>query len=140
MDGVLADIARAWAVAPENEPALAEDAYEMLDRATAARRAHGSGGPVWAAARLAEGLARFLVARQMAEWNNRSYALQAAEASIDALRDAAASLPDAFTPSRAAVSAFRERLLHEWHAAQSEPDLNRIANLTVAGLRDEGHR
>jgi len=128
------DIALLWQASPAEEAALADEAYAILDRATALRRA-SAGQPDWPVARLAEGLARLLIARQMADWGHRSYAIQALEASMDALRDAAASLPDGFLPARDAVFAFRENLHREWRAAQSEPDLSRIAELSIWAMR-----
>lgn len=131
------DIARLWHASPAEDAGLTDEAYAILDRATALRRA-SAGTPEWPVARLAEGLARLLIARQMADWGHRSYAIQALEASMDALRDAAATLPDGSDPSREDVFAFRENLHREWRAAQSEPDLSRIAGLTIAGLKAIG--
>lgn len=130
----LSDIARLWNASAADDAALADEAYAILDRATALRRA-SVGKPEWPVARLAEGLSRLLIARQMAQWGHRSYAIQALEASLDALRDAAASLPDGFEPSRNKVLAFRENLHREWRAAQSEDDLGRLAELTIQSLR-----
>jgi hypothetical protein len=130
----LSDIARVWDASPEDDDALAEEAYLILDRATALRRATVS-KPEWPAARLAEGLARLLIARQMAQWGHRGYALQALEASLDALRDAAANLPDESCPSREAVTAFRENLHREWRTAQSDVDLSRVAGLMIREMR-----
>ncbi|HEY3414103.1 MAG TPA: hypothetical protein VGM51_13765 [Armatimonadota bacterium] len=131
---VASDIARVWNASPAQDAALADEAYTILDRATAVRRA-SVGQPEWLVARLAEGLARFLIARQMAQWGHRSYAIQALEASLDALRDAAAGLPDGFDPSRDSVLAFRESLHREWRAMQSEEDLGRLAALSVRQIR-----
>lgn len=128
------DALRVWNASSEQDASLPEDAYEMLDRATALRRA-SVGGPEWPVARLAEGLARFLIARQMADWGHRSYTIQALEASLDALRDAAASLPETFVPSPAEVLNFRQNLHRAWRDAQSDPDLSRISGLTIAALR-----
>ena len=132
----LSDISRLWNASPEQDAALTDEAYAILDRATALRRA-SVGQPEWPVARLAEGLFRLLIARQMAQWGHRSYAIQALEASLDALRDAAASLPDGSNPSRDAVFAFRESLHREWRAVQSEEDLGRLAALTIGEMRDQ---
>jgi hypothetical protein len=134
-DECRADISRIWDSTPADDAALSEAAYEILDRATALRRV-SAGKPEWPVARLAEGLARLLVARQMAGWGHRSYAIQALEASMDALRDAALELPDEFIPSREEVFAFRDTIHREWRAAQSEADLQRIAGLKISALRD----
>jgi len=133
-DAVRADIARFWNVSPAQEEDAAADAWEALDRATTLRRA-GRDGPRWAEARLAEGLARLYVTRQVAEWGNRSYALQALEAAIDGLRDAVAGLPEDFDPPPAEVAAFREAVLLEWRAGQSEPTQDRYAALSIPALR-----
>lgn len=134
MDEIRADIRRMWDVAEADEAEVASRAFEMLDRATAVRRATKS-GPDWAAARLAEGLARMYVARDVAAWGNKSYCIQALEASLDGLRDAAAHLPDGFDPSREEVLEFRTRLMVEWRAVQSEPTQDRIADLSLPRLR-----
>lgn len=131
---VLADIRRMWEAGAADEEGIAADAFEILDRATEQRRAEKA-GPDWAAARLAEGLARLYVARDVAAWGNRSYCIQALEASLDGLRDAAAHLPDGFDPTRDEVLAFRSRLMLEWRAVQSEPTQDRIADLSLARLR-----
>jgi hypothetical protein len=136
-DAVRRDILRFWNVVADDEQDAAAEAYEALDRATAMRR-HLKTGPGWAEARLAEGLARLYVARQMADWGHRAYTIQAIEAAIDGLRDAAAHLDPAADPPPAEVAAFRERLLAEWRAAQSEPTLDRLAALSIPALRSGG--
>jgi hypothetical protein len=133
-EAVRRDITRFWDVAPEDETDAAVEAYEALDRATALRR-YTKSGPVWAQARLGEGLARMYVARQMAEWGHRAYTIQALEAALDALRDAAAALPADAAPSPPEIVAFRENLLVEWRAGQSEPTLDRLAALSIPALR-----
>lgn len=129
-----ADIVRLWDVAPSDEEDLAADAWELLDRATAFRR-QLSHGPDWSDARLCEGLARLLVTRQVAAWGNRSYALQALEASMDGLRDAIIDRADDARPSAVEVTAFRDALVREWRAGQSEPELDRFASLSIPVLR-----
>lgn len=137
LSAVREDIARFWNVSPSDEEEAATDAWEVLDRATALRRRLPR-GTEWAEARLAEGLARLYVTRQVSEWGNRSYALQGLEAAIDGLRDAVAErAPDADPPA-ADIAAFREAVLVEWRAGQSEPGLDRFAALSVPGLRRAG--
>jgi hypothetical protein len=131
---VRADVARFWSVSARDEQAAAADAWEALDRATALRRRLARGAD-WAEARLAEGLARLYITRQVSEWGNRSYALQALEAAIDGLRDAVAERAPGAEPSAADIAAFREALLSEWRAGQSEPGLERFAALSIPALR-----
>lgn len=133
VEGVRDAIRRIWTAGPEDQSSLAEDAYVLLDLATSLRRE--SEGLEWATARLLEGFARLFVARQTASWGHRSYTIQALEASLDGLRDAAASLPADFEPNPEDIIAFRSALMVHWRAVQSEPDLQRIAMLDLRSLR-----
>ncbi|HOC32377.1 MAG: hypothetical protein GYA63_09255 [Armatimonadetes bacterium] len=112
-----------------------EDFWGILERAGSIRRTSTRNSAEWAVARLAEGLARIAAAADAAEWGHASYALQTVEAALDALRDAGASLPDSFIPSREEVLALRSSLLREWRLAQSEEGLDRLAGLSVADMR-----
>lgn len=114
-------------------PVCPVDAAAALDRATRRRRALPR-GPHWARARLEEGLARLLMARDVAEWGHRSYAIQAVEAAMDALRDAIAYLPPDHIPSPEQVAALRRAVVERWADIAHDPMLHRLADLWPGSL------
>lgn len=112
------------------------DAASALDRATRRRRSLPK-GPEWAEARLQEGLARLLIARDVAEWGNRSYAIQAVESAMDALRDAGAYLAPDHVPSPAEVAALRSAVVERWATIARDPVLDGLAELWPGHLNAE---
>jgi hypothetical protein len=74
------------------------------------------------------------MARDVAEWGHRSYAIQAVEAAMDALRDAIAYLPPGHVPPPEQVAALRNAVVERWAAIAHDPLLHRLTELWPGSL------